>query len=136
MFTYLSISDPRDQEILFSIITISSILGIIIVLPIGGADMPVVVSLLNSFGYCSVYWFYYWEQCTNCCRFISRGFGLILTFIMCKAMNRTLPDVLFKSFGGSRKRLLPEQRLVLMLKSCHDGRWCPKSHCTWIWDGS
>ena len=42
---YLSISDPRDQQILFAIIIISSILGVIIVLPIGGADMPVVVSL-------------------------------------------------------------------------------------------
>jgi len=101
----MSINDPTNTDYLWAIIAISCLLGIVLVLPIGGADMPVVVSLLNSLsGIAAAFTgFIISNPVLIVAGSLVGASGLILTFIMCKAMNRTLPDVLFKSFGGSTK---------------------------------
>ena len=82
------------------------ILGLTMVVAIGGGDMPVIISLLNAFSGLAAAFAGF--AINNTVLVVSGclvgASGLILTLIMCKAMNRTLYALLFKSFGGSKKK--------------------------------
>ena len=98
----LTVQDPHNYDYVYSLVLLSCLLGILFVVPIGGADMPVVVSLLNSMsGIAAAFTgFVIGNNVLIIAGSMVGAAGLILTFIMCKAMNRTLTAVLFKSFGG------------------------------------
>ncbi len=101
----LTIQNPENEDYIYTLAALSCLLGVLFVLPIGGADMPVVVSLLNSMsGIAAAFTgFVIGNNVLIIAGSMVGAAGLILTFIMCKAMNRTLGAVLFKSFGGSSK---------------------------------
>jgi H+-translocating NAD(P) transhydrogenase subunit beta len=91
---------------LYVIIFLSLTLGVLAVIPIGGGDMPVVISFLNSFSgiAASAAGFVIFNNVLIVAGCLVGASGIILTVIMCKAMNRTLANVLFGSFGaGSGK---------------------------------
>lgn len=83
-------------------IVLSLALGVLAVLPIGGADMPIVISLLNSYSglAASAAGFVIDNTVLIVAGSLVGASGLILTQIMCKAMNRSLANVLFSGFGA------------------------------------
>lgn len=100
---YLIISgDPAAATLFYVILVLSIIYGLFFVLPIGGADMPVVISLLNSFtGVAAAFGGFLYNNPVMLTGGILVGSaGTILTILMCKAMNRPLSNVLIGSFGG------------------------------------
>lgn len=88
----------------YLIFILSAVYGIFFVLPIGGADMPVVISLLNSFtGVAAATGGFLYDNPVMLTGGILVGAaGTLLTILMCKAMNRSLQNVLIGSFGGSQ----------------------------------
>ncbi|MBC8437735.1 MAG: NAD(P)(+) transhydrogenase (Re/Si-specific) subunit beta [Euryarchaeota archaeon] len=102
----LTIREPTNTDYIYGLVAVSGLLGILFVISIGGADMPVVVSLLNSLsGIAAAFTgFVIGNNVLIIAGSMVGAAGLILTFIMCKAMNRTLTAVLFKSFGGGGGR--------------------------------
>jgi NAD(P) transhydrogenase subunit beta len=106
LFSVLFCLDPSvSSPYLYLIISLSILLGVMAVLPIGGADMPVVISLLNSYSglaACAA------GLAINNNILIVAGSmvgaaGIILTNIMCKAMNRSLAHVLFSGFSVAKQ---------------------------------
>lgn len=97
---------PSQASTFYTFLVLSGLFGILLIIPIGGADMPVVISVLNS--YSGV------VACTtgfviNNTLLIVVGSlvganGIILSIIMCKAMNRSLGNVLFGGFGQVKKK--------------------------------
>ena len=90
------------NETLILLISLAFVLGILFVIPIGGADMPVVIALLNSFSglaACAA-GFVITNNVLIVAGALVGASGLILTNIMCKAMNRSLANVLFSGFGA------------------------------------
>ena len=88
----------------FPVLVLSLVYGILFVLPIGGADMPVVISLLNSFtGVAAACGGFLYDNKVMLTGGILVGAaGTLLTILMCKAMNRSLGNVLIGSFGGNK----------------------------------
>ena len=88
----------------FVILVFSLVFGVMAVLPIGGADMPVVISLLNSYSglaACAA-GFAINNNILIVAGSLVGASGIILTNIMCKAMNRSLANVLFSGFGATK----------------------------------
>jgi NAD(P) transhydrogenase subunit beta len=104
VFTYFS--NTQNVNIPFFItVGLALLYGLFFVLPIGGADMPVVISLLNSFtgvaAACGG--FLYNNKAMLTGGILVGAAGTLLTILMCRAMNRSLMNVLIGSFGGNAK---------------------------------
>lgn len=102
---YLFVTMPEAVEPLYVAIALALVFGIMLVLPIGGADMPVVISLLNSYSglaACAA-GFVLHNNLLIVAGSLVGASGVILTQIMCKAMNRSLSNVLFSGFQAVNK---------------------------------
>lgn len=90
------------HSVIWILLVLSLLYGVCFVMPIGGADMPVVISLLNSFtGMAAAFGGFIYDNPVMLTGGILVGSaGTILTVLMCKAMNRSLLNVIIGSFGG------------------------------------
>ncbi|RCJ42187.1 NAD synthetase [Nostoc minutum NIES-26] len=94
---------PDSLPIFLAVVAVSLVLGVMFVIPIGGGDMPVVISLLNSLSgvAASAAGFVVMNNMLIIAGALVGASGIILTEIMCKAMNRSLFSVLFSAFGSA-----------------------------------
>lgn len=100
--TAAMVLEPLSLQWFYGVLALSLLLGVLLVIPIGGADMPVVIALLNSYSGLAA--------CATGFVLDNAGLviagslvgasGLILTKVMCDAMNRSLGNVLFGAFGA------------------------------------
>ena len=93
--------DPANTALFWVLVGVSGVLGVVLTLSIGGADMPVVIALLNSYSglAAAATGFVIDNTVLIIAGSLVGASGLILTKIMCKAMNRSLANVLFGTMG-------------------------------------
>ena len=96
------VMNPVQPNLFYILLGLSLLLGVLSVVAIGGADMPVVISLLNSYSgiAAAMTGFVIKNEGLIISGALVGASGLILTNIMCKAMNRSLANVLFGAFGA------------------------------------
>ncbi len=101
MFAYL-IFDPSAQSLFYVMAGLAFVFGVLLVLPIGAADMPVVMSLMNSYaGLAAAATGFAISNNVLIIAGTLDGFsGFILSILMCRAMNRSITNVLFGAFGS------------------------------------
>ncbi|MDR4494317.1 MAG: NAD(P)(+) transhydrogenase (Re/Si-specific) subunit beta [Nitrospirales bacterium] len=120
---------PESFSLYWILVGVASVLGVLLVIPIGGADMPVVVALLNSYSglAAAATGFVLSNNVLIITGSLVGASGIILTHIMCKAMNRSLTNVLFgvmaaggdggptadEVYGGKVKSASPEEVAML-----------------------
>ncbi len=102
----LAVQFECGYQMMVAVTVLSLLLGIVAVMPIGGGDMPVVISLLNSLSgvAASAAGFVIQNNVLIVAGCLVGASGLILTVIMCKSMNRTLSNVLFSGFGATSSK--------------------------------
>ena len=123
--TMLTLEPSTSSAAFYAVLVLSLLLGVMAVIPIGGADMPVVISLLNSYSglaACAA-GFAINNNILIVAGSLVGASGIILTNIMCKAMNRSLANVLFSGFGavktatkveGEVKPIVPEDAYYIL----------------------
>lgn len=101
MGAYVTLSGGHEINSFYGVIIIAALLGITLTIPIGGADMPVVISLLNSYSgvAAAATGFVLMNNGLIISGALVGASGLILTNIMCKGMNRSLANVIFGAVG-------------------------------------
>lgn len=109
---YMITSGLDSQLYLYLLFFAALAYGVLFVMPIGGADMPVVISLLNSFtGLAAAFGgFLYGNMVMLTGGILVGSAGTILTFAMCNAMNRPLASVIFGAFGEGSTAANPSQK--------------------------
>jgi H+-translocating NAD(P) transhydrogenase subunit beta len=94
---------PAPAWVFPSFIGLSLIFGVLLIMPIGGGDMPTVIALLNSYAgaACAAMGFALENRLLIIAGALNASSGFILSVIMCKAMNRSFTNVLFGAFGAA-----------------------------------
>jgi H+-translocating NAD(P) transhydrogenase subunit beta len=99
---------PWAQQALLAIAALALIFGVLLIIPIGGADMPTVISILNAYAGLSAVamGFVLDSKLLVTAGALDGSSGLILSIIMCRAMNRSFTNVLFGAFGKAQPAAL------------------------------
>jgi NAD(P) transhydrogenase subunit beta len=99
----LGLGNQDPMTMFYVLIAVALVMGVTLTIPIGGADMPVVISLLNSYSglAASATGFVIGNMVLIISGALVGASGLILTMLMCKGMNRSLANVAFGAFGGT-----------------------------------
>ena len=114
-----AVQSPSELNYFYGVIIISAILGITLTIPIGGADMPVVISLLNSYSgvAAAATGFVLMNNALIISGALVGASGLILTNIMCKGMNRSLANVIFGAVGLEQDSTSDNSQKQVTIKS-------------------
>ncbi len=116
-------AQPTVQMLLFPlIIALSLAFGVLLIMPIGGADMPTVIALLNSYAGLSAVamGFVLDNKLLIAAGALDGSSGLILSIVMCRAMNRSFLNVLFGAFGQVQTRSATEEHRAVKSASTED----------------
>ena len=109
------VCDPAQVQLFPAIVVLSLLFGVLLIIPIGGADMPTVIALLNSYAGLSAVamGFALENKLLIAAGALDGSSGLILSIVMCRAMNRSFANVLFGAFGQVQaSAAAQEQRTV------------------------